>query len=208
LLTSSSGSITDGLTYEPNPWGPIPFYKCEAKETLGNICTDVQRLNSDGTVDAETIFVKTDCGTREPLPLEQQDPVYQKPGVPLDRGTYSLMAAGWDNIGPASTVPEPSQPNCGDHGYTMAVSDVEAVNQQLDAMGDQDCCTTDVGGCVNIGASGGNAVDICSPDGQKLCVSCARLANYVAGLESGCVQDGKVGGTQDIVETPGLQVQI
>ena len=31
------------------------------------------------------MFVYTDCGTRAPLPKEQQDPAYQHDGVPLPR---------------------------------------------------------------------------------------------------------------------------
>ena len=29
--------------------------------------------------------------------MDSQDPVYQKPGVPLDRGTLATMISGWDS---------------------------------------------------------------------------------------------------------------
>ncbi len=82
------------------------------------------------------------------------------------------------------------------------------MNYQLDAKGHQQCCTADQGGCTNIGSSGKIAVDICSNPGQKLCLNCARLANYVAGMAHDCKVKGMVGGAQDIVETPGLRLEI
>lgn len=90
----------------------------------------------------------------------------------------------------------------------MPVADVANVNKQLDGKAGQQCCTPEIGGCTNIGSSGGKAVDICAPEGKKLCIECTRLANYVVGLGDACVKDGNVGGTQDIVETPGLKVEI
>lgn len=124
-----------------------------------------------------------------------------------------------DNYRPISTSgntppkdPPPSKPKCGDHGYTAPYADVDNVNKQLDGRGEEDCCTDDQGGCNNIGTGGNIAVDLCADAGVKLCVACARLANYVAGLEDTCQQKVgdtvMVGGTQDIVETPGLQVQV
>ena len=111
-----------------------------------------------------------------------------------------------------SSIPAPSTPQCGANGYTAPYADVDNVNKQLDAKGSQQCCTTEEGGCINIGTSGTAAVDLCADPGEALCVSCARLANYVAGIESGCQQKRgnfvMVGGTQDIVETPGLKVEI
>jgi hypothetical protein len=119
------------------------------------------------------------------------------------------LASNWAHIGPASTFPKPSKPHCGAHGYTIPVADVQNVNKQLDKKAGQMCCGPKVG-CTNVGASGGKAVDLCvtKKNDKRLCVECARLANYVAGLGSKCVKDGKVGGTQDIVETPGLKVEI
>ncbi|KAI1264081.1 hypothetical protein F5Y18DRAFT_428587 [Xylariaceae sp. FL1019] len=38
----------------------------------------------NGQADGETIFVKTDCETRQPLSMDQQDTVYQHSGVALD----------------------------------------------------------------------------------------------------------------------------
>jgi hypothetical protein len=44
----------------------------------------------------ETIFVRTDCNNQSPLPADQQDPVYQKPGVALDRGTILSTIKSWE----------------------------------------------------------------------------------------------------------------
>lgn len=69
---------------------------CDGDAQLtGNFCADQLKLNGDGKSDGDTIFVKTDCGTRMPLDPSQQDPAYQKPGVPLDRGTAEAWAAVW-----------------------------------------------------------------------------------------------------------------
>lgn len=111
-----------------------------------------------------------------------------------------------------SSSPTPSKAQCGANGYTAPYADVDNVNKQLDAKGDQQCCTTEQGGCTNIGSSGQISVDLCADPGERLCVACARLANYVAGIENTCQQKQgdtvMVGGTQDIVETPGLKVEI
>jgi hypothetical protein len=60
------------------------------------VCVEQLRLNRDGSIDGETIFVRTDCGTRMPLGKDKQDPVYQKPGVPLDRGLQESWALTWE----------------------------------------------------------------------------------------------------------------
>lgn len=49
----------------------------------------------DGEPDGVVLFVKIDCVTRQPLPMDQQDPVYRQPGVPLDRGSYDIMVLSW-----------------------------------------------------------------------------------------------------------------
>ena len=72
---------------------------CEGDTNLiGNFCADQLRRNDDKTVDGDTVFVKTDCGTRMPLDPSEQDPAYQKPGVPLDRGTAAAFAAAWADV--------------------------------------------------------------------------------------------------------------
>ncbi|KAI1176529.1 hypothetical protein F4777DRAFT_262066 [Nemania sp. FL0916] len=71
-----------------------PFYYCKNIVNEGNVC-DAIPWAVGGQADGETIFVRTDCGTRQPLPADQQDPVYQKPGVPLDRGVVAQMLNTW-----------------------------------------------------------------------------------------------------------------
>ncbi|KAM0814443.1 hypothetical protein AB5N19_00233 [Seiridium cardinale] len=72
------------------PWCTSPV------TTTGNVCDGAPWKNSDGSVDGETIFVRTDCGDRSPLPADEQDPVYQKPGVALDRGSITAMIDSWE----------------------------------------------------------------------------------------------------------------
>ncbi|KAI0517622.1 hypothetical protein F5B22DRAFT_603557 [Xylaria bambusicola] len=67
---------------------------CVNVVTEGNVCDEVT-WTINGQADGETIFVKTDCTTREPLPLDQQDPIYQQPGVPLDRGLVASILNTW-----------------------------------------------------------------------------------------------------------------
>ncbi|KAK9418565.1 hypothetical protein SUNI508_08053 [Seiridium unicorne] len=72
------------------PWCTSPV------TTTGNVCDGAPWKNSDGSVDGETIFVRKDCGDRRPLPADEQDPVYQKPGVALDRGSIAAMIDSWE----------------------------------------------------------------------------------------------------------------
>ncbi|MDI1490506.1 MAG: hypothetical protein OHK93_001710 [Ramalina farinacea] len=50
-----------------------------------NFCVSQPQNYPDGKASGDVVFVYTDCGTREPLPKEQQDPAYQHDGVPLPR---------------------------------------------------------------------------------------------------------------------------
>lgn len=62
--------------------------------TTRNFCVpEPWRVNNQP--DGAVIFVYTDCLTRQPLGPEHQDPVYNMPGVPLDRGTLSVLQQGW-----------------------------------------------------------------------------------------------------------------
>lgn len=200
---NTCGTMTEG--YYNNDPGSI---LCAPQTTTENVCTSQQRLNQDGTVDAETIFVWTDCNNREPLPADQQDPIYNQPGVALDRGKYSILAENWGGIAVGAQGFDYSTAQCGANKYSMPVADVWTASNNLDAIGDQDCCTPDAGGCANVMVVNHNAVDLCAPEGQKLCANCARVGNYVAGLTSCVDENNNVGAKQDIVETPGLSVQI
>jgi hypothetical protein len=51
--------------------------ECRPKKTTGNVCTSVMN-KLGGKPDTATIFVRTDCATREPLPRKKQNPVYNK----------------------------------------------------------------------------------------------------------------------------------
>ncbi|KAI8262937.1 hypothetical protein K4K58_000327 [Colletotrichum sp. SAR11_239] len=45
--------------------------------------------------DGITIFVHTNCSTREPLAMEKQDPAYAAPGVALDKESIQKDQQGW-----------------------------------------------------------------------------------------------------------------
>lgn len=51
-----------------------------------------KKMGPDGAV----IFVNTDCNTRLPLDAIDQDPVYQHPEVPLDRGVSVGIQQAWN----------------------------------------------------------------------------------------------------------------
>ena len=73
--------------------------------TDANLCVTDRQTYTDGswfpwgksnTIRGDTIFVKTDCANRQRLPLNQQDPAYQHPGVALDQGLYDRYATFWE----------------------------------------------------------------------------------------------------------------
>ncbi|KAL8787177.1 MAG: hypothetical protein Q9213_002393 [Squamulea squamosa] len=69
----------------------------------------------------DTIFVRTDCGTRLPLPMDKQDPAYNHPGVPLDRGDYEAVSATWGlEVNALSGL---SEITCEDIGDKSALAD-------------------------------------------------------------------------------------
>ncbi|TVY31265.1 hypothetical protein LOCC1_G008877 [Lachnellula occidentalis] len=70
---------------------------CTARANVNeDVCMEQLHLNKDGSIDGETIFVRSDCATRMPLGKDKQDPVYQQPGVPLDRGLQESWASTWE----------------------------------------------------------------------------------------------------------------
>lgn len=110
----------------------------------------------------------------------------------------------------ADNIPE-STPKCTTpiNGVSPTVAEAQTMNGILDGMGDgTQCCSFDAptGGCANIASVDSVAVDLCA--GSKLCMGCARAANYLEGIIAACTQNGLVGGTQDINEVPGMNMQI
>ncbi|KAK8221842.1 hypothetical protein M8818_000007 [Zalaria obscura] len=117
-------------------------------------------------------------------------------------GPWTLPTSNCEPTGPAST------PTCGP--YDMSVDDAESLNQQLDTIGADgiSACCAQGNGCWNVVTTDNVAIDLCSSNDNWQCVDCARMANYAAGLISTCQQDGNVGGSQDIIEAPGLSIAI
>lgn len=203
VMRSVCGSMTEGFQdNDENTW------ICAPQKTTQNVCASDPRLNPDTSPDTTTIFVYTDCNTRQPL-ADGQNPIWNNPGVPLDRQSYDALAEDWQGVAPASQGLAYSTPQCGITQSTMPAADVTTASQNIANMGDQDCCTQSDGSCANIMVVNNNAVDLCSTPGNgQLCLNCARVSNYVAGLTSCADGNGNVGAIQSIVETPGLTVQI
>ena len=72
------------------------FYCDNPEEHTGNFCADQPWYTPDRAVDGEVIFVRTNCGDRSPPDPSQQDPIYQKLGVPMDRGKLADLLDGWE----------------------------------------------------------------------------------------------------------------
>ncbi|KAK2779721.1 hypothetical protein CKAH01_03069 [Colletotrichum kahawae] len=89
----------------PGPPDSPPWYDfyCDkgkdAAEHRGNICIDELWMISSGSgkliPDGAIIFVYTDCQTRQPLPMDKQDPIYSSPGVALDGKTIDSIQQAW-----------------------------------------------------------------------------------------------------------------
>lgn len=77
----------------------MPINHCINYQSTGNVCTQQPYRSGDGSlVLGDTIFVKTDCGNRERLPMEQQDPAYQHDGVAAPQSVYSAFADSHDCV--------------------------------------------------------------------------------------------------------------
>jgi hypothetical protein len=99
----------------------MPFFLCGKQTTAGNVCAEQPWKNPDGSPDGVTLFVKIDCVTLQPTNMTDQDPVYQKPGVPLDRGVVVNMIQSW-NPKPTTTTTAPSPSPTPPEGDTCDVS--------------------------------------------------------------------------------------
>lgn len=140
-----------------------------------------------------------DCGDAGDYPTVGGDCPYT---TQPELGPWTLPTSNCEPTGPAST------PTCGP--YDMSVDDAESLNQQLDTIGADgiSACCAQGNGCWNVVTTDNVAIDLCSSNDNWQCVDCARMANYAAGLISTCQQDGNVGGSQDIIEAPGLSIAI
>ena len=63
----------------------------------------------------DTIFVKTDCGTRARLPMDQQDPAYQHDGVAAPQSVIQGFLAGQQDQNHCTLSPECQDPT----GYAV-----------------------------------------------------------------------------------------
>ncbi len=100
----ASGTYTSSQF--PQPKQISPDQCTQNVQTTGNACLTDRQTYKDGgwfpwtkqsTIRGDTVFVRTDCSNRQRLPLDQQDPAYNNPGVSLDQGLYDGYAAFWEN---------------------------------------------------------------------------------------------------------------
>lgn len=109
-------------------------------------------------------------------------------------------------VGMTATATTPnSTPTCSPPS-DATTQDAQFINEYLDTLTDQEECCGGGNGCKNVANSNDVNLDLCGDVEQ--CIGCARLANYVAGLVAACTVDGKVSGSQDINEAPGLSVAL
>ncbi|MCJ1278218.1 hypothetical protein MMC21_006033 [Puttea exsequens] len=93
ILHGSCGTVSEGKQLD------VPINHCINYQSTGNVCTQQPYRSSDGTlVLGDTVFVKTDCGTRERLPLGEQDPAYQHDGVAAPQSVYTTFADAYDCV--------------------------------------------------------------------------------------------------------------
>ncbi|KAK6069751.1 hypothetical protein SCUP234_10506 [Seiridium cupressi] len=95
-ITETSSTSWAAQAQIPSKWTEAFGFGVTGSITWTDIQAIARLKNSDGSVDGEAIFVRTDCGDRRPLPADEQDPVYQKPGVALDRGSIAAMIDSWE----------------------------------------------------------------------------------------------------------------
>jgi hypothetical protein len=75
--------------------------KCHDAHTTGNVCTEQPARTADGTqVLGATVFVKTDCGNNQRLPMDQQDPAYQHNGVAQPQSVYDSFMTTYSTPAP------------------------------------------------------------------------------------------------------------
>ena len=99
VIHDSCGSLTEGPA-DNTPGFPRATCTDDRGKwsTTGNYCQSQLKRHPDGTVDGDTIFVRTDCSTRKPLPDDKQDDIYKRPGVPLPRVLQDAWATTFDQM--------------------------------------------------------------------------------------------------------------
>lgn len=96
-MIRSSNFITK-LTHSKTFWGGscLEVGYLEPPQDTGNFCATEMKKQRDGMQDTETIFVRTNCADRMPLPADQQDQIFQKhPELLLDRGVVASKFAAY-----------------------------------------------------------------------------------------------------------------
>jgi hypothetical protein len=136
LLTIYSGSWTQGEIFTANFDSPVV---CINNVTTGNMCSTSLQLNNDGgifskpTARGDTVFVKVDCGTHAPLPIDQQDPAYQHDGVALPRAlsdAYSQVLAEMESAANSANFVIPV-PSCANQSPAPALLDCQNATAAL-----------------------------------------------------------------------------
>ena len=115
ILTCPSGTLTDWGSCALNP-NPVP-------SSTGNFYVPSPKQKTGEGVDSVTIFIRTDCITRIPLDLFQQDPLTAKhPELLLNRGTIASYLTNYLNTIPSGLSGTAIDPNGGQGGNSDTFS--------------------------------------------------------------------------------------
>ncbi|KAH7084167.1 hypothetical protein FB567DRAFT_580786 [Paraphoma chrysanthemicola] len=99
ILRESCGTFTGEGDFKDIAPGHPEGLCYDGKLVEPNTCVTVPNAvkGTKGDPWGITTLVRVDCRTHEPLPAEFQDPAYNNPGVPLDRGLYQSFAETFED---------------------------------------------------------------------------------------------------------------
>ncbi|KAK8077648.1 hypothetical protein PG996_003818 [Apiospora saccharicola] len=87
---------TCGTLSQSTPMWQDGMWTCAPNVVNTNdFCAPQVWYDATGQPDGVVLFVRINCLTREPLGPEFQDPIYNMPGVPMDRGMLATIMQSW-----------------------------------------------------------------------------------------------------------------
>ena len=168
--------------------------------TVGDVCVSQgnKAPGSDKTPRGDTIFVRTDCANRKPLPMDQQDPAYNHPGVPLPRDDYEAFAATFeDGIGALSGT---SEITCETDDSSPLADDCTIAMETFSRFATQTVEPRKKGGLSWPGYYWSCAIQVEYPlDWADDCeITLAEVLNAANGIQNQCTRGDKVGGVRQL----------
>lgn len=146
-----------------------------------------------------------DCGDAGLFPMIPSD----QPASPCGYTVAPDMPAWSPPTSNCGWYPStPVDPTCGP--YDVSTTDAAAMVSNLTSYGNDGylCCSDGTGGCSNVVDTDGVALDLCADTTDVLCTDCSSLATLTSNFASTCVSGGLIGGTQAVVEAPGLLLEL